>query len=85
MEGYLAGLGERRPSSVFPGVQETVLPVFARINGIEVTVLFAGAAPGFAGLNQVNVLLPRGLAAGLHRLEISSGGGRSNVVLLPVQ
>jgi uncharacterized protein (TIGR03437 family) len=38
-----------------------LLPVHVRIAGLPVEVLYAGAAPGFAGLMQVNVRIPGGL------------------------
>jgi len=37
----------------------TVTPVTAQIGGVNATVQFAGLAPGFAGLYQVNVLVPQ--------------------------
>ncbi|HEY2014015.1 MAG TPA: hypothetical protein VGH38_10975 [Bryobacteraceae bacterium] len=45
--------------------------VSVTINGMSVQVLYAGPAPGYAGLDQVNVGLPLTLR----------GGGESNVVL----
>lgn len=45
--------------------------------------LYAGAAIGFAGLNQINVEVPRGLT-GTVRLQIDAGGARSEPVSLSV-
>jgi uncharacterized protein (TIGR03437 family) len=67
---YCAGLG-----AVSPPVQDgsaapssppasTTNPVTATIGGKPGQVLFAGLAPGFAGLYQVNVTVPEGVAAG---------------------
>lgn len=39
-------------------------PVSVQIGGLEAAVLYAGAAPGFAGLVQINVSLPSGVTAG---------------------
>jgi uncharacterized protein (TIGR03437 family) len=41
-----------------------VLPVQVRVGGVEAEVLFAGAAPGFAGLLQLNVRVPSAPTAG---------------------
>jgi uncharacterized protein (TIGR03437 family) len=45
--------------------------VSATVNGHSVPVLYAGASPGFTGLDQVNISLPPSL----------SGSGESNVIL----
>jgi uncharacterized protein (TIGR03437 family) len=45
--------------------------VACKIGGADAEVLFAGAAPGFVGLDQSNVRLPRSLA----------GRGEVNVVM----
>jgi len=41
-----------------------VNPVTATIGGQPAKVLFAGLAPGFAGLYQVNVVVPTGVTTG---------------------
>jgi uncharacterized protein (TIGR03437 family) len=52
-------------------------------DGEPVAPLYAGAAIGFAGLNQINVEVPRGLS-GTVRLQIDTGGARSEPVSLSV-
>jgi uncharacterized protein (TIGR03437 family) len=59
----------------------TVLAVEVRVGGQAVAPAFAGLAPGFAGLYQVNVQLPV-LGAGRQALEVVAGGVRSNAVSL---
>jgi uncharacterized protein (TIGR03437 family) len=62
------------------GIQTSPLPI-VRIAGIPVLVLFAGNAPGFIGLQQINVQLPEALAgAGRVELVIASGTQVTNVV-----
>lgn len=41
----------------------TVNPVSVTIGGQEAQVIFAGLAPGFAGLYQVNAIVPPGINA----------------------
>lgn len=51
-----------------------VLPVTLAIGDRPAEILYAGAAPGFAGLMQVNARVPNGLATGAHSLEFTVGG-----------
>jgi len=56
------------------------------LNGIELLASFAGLAPGFIGLYQVNVTVPAGTAPGLGiPLMLKVGGQQSNSVLVSLQ
>ncbi len=50
--------GALTPSS--PPFPKPVLPVTVNVGGFDANVLFAGLAPGFVGLTQINVEIPRG-------------------------
>ncbi len=47
-------------------------------------ITFSGLAPGFVGLNQVNIVVPSGLASGNQVVVMNIGGVASNSVMLPV-
>ena len=64
---------------------ETLLPVEVRVGGRAGTVLFSGLAPFFAGLYQVNVILPGDLPPGRYVLVITVGGLTSNEVFIDVE
>ena len=51
-----------------------VLPVSASIGGLPATVTFAGAAPGYAGVYQVNIAVPANAPRGTARLLLISDG-----------
>jgi len=55
------------------------------IAGRAATVLFAGLAPGFVGLNQVNAVVPPETPTGEAELIIRTGGVSSPAVRLPVR
>jgi len=56
------------------------------VAGQSVPVLYAGAAAGFSGLDQVNVSIPRSLAgAGMVRVYLVADGTASNAVSLAFQ
>ena len=68
---YCAGLGAVSPgvpagmgSPVDGAASKTVAPVSVTIGGQPAQVLFAGLTPGFAGLYQVNAIVPSGVTAG---------------------
>ncbi|HZT32458.1 MAG TPA: hypothetical protein VFA33_21390 [Bryobacteraceae bacterium] len=60
-------------------LSQTIAPVSAAIGGVPAQVVFSGLAPGFAGLYQVNLVVPQ-LAPGDYPLEVSTGGGSGKAV-----
>jgi uncharacterized protein (TIGR03437 family) len=62
-------------------VANTTAETTATIDDMPVTVSFSGLAPGYAGLGQVNLLVPD-LPAGDHLLVVTIGGVRSNAALV---
>jgi uncharacterized protein (TIGR03437 family) len=88
---YCSGLGAINPP-VAAGSAAPVSPLSATVNPVTVTigsmpaqVLFAGLAPGFAQLYQVNVVIPTGLPSGNAVLTLSMGGQQSAPVTISVQ
>ena len=87
---YCTGLGAVNPPSATGWIPpspppQTVSTVQVYIAGSLATVSFAGLAPGFAGLYQVNAQVPNGTAAGDQSLLIREAGGASNPVLVAIQ
>ncbi|MCZ6489471.1 MAG: hypothetical protein O7A06_02940, partial [Acidobacteria bacterium] len=63
-----------------------VAPVEASVGGLPAAVLFAGLAPGFVGLYQVNVKIPAGVEPGPEvPLALTQNGVPSNTVTVTVQ
>jgi uncharacterized protein (TIGR03437 family) len=62
----------------------TVTPVTAQIGGVNAPVQFAGLAPGFAGLYQVNVLVPQ-VPAGTQPVVVGGAAALSPPVQIPVR
>lgn len=62
------------------GVAESVI---CRIQGVPATVLYAGPAPGFVGLDQVNVIIPPELAGlGSVNIRLTANSRESNTVTI---
>jgi uncharacterized protein (TIGR03437 family) len=60
--------------------------VHVTINGIAAPVLYAGAQPTYAGLDQVNIALPLGLrGSGSCQIVLSADGIYANPVFIAVQ
>ena len=80
---YLTGSGPVSPSvadgapSPTPAAQVTS-SVSATIGSASADVSFAGLAPGFVGLLQMNIVVPSGLANGTYPLAVTIAGEKSN-------
>ncbi len=87
---YMTGLGQVNGpiSAGQPGPLSPLLSAMAAVqvqigSAAPVGASYAGLAPGFAGLYQVNVRVPQ-LAAGSYPLTVLAGASTSNAVTLPV-
>jgi uncharacterized protein (TIGR03437 family) len=64
----------------------TLSKTTATVNGVNATVLYAGPGGGFAGLDQVNILLPATLAGkGNVNIQLAVAGIAANPVQITVQ
>ena len=80
---YLTGLGNtvRRD-----GLDWAVAQPSVTVGGRECTVTYAGRAPGYVGMDQINCQLPAGLETNRDTpLVVTSAGRTSNTVTLPVR
>lgn len=81
---YCSGLGTVSPAlpdgaaAPLSSLVQTVNTVTASIGGLPAQVSFAGLAPGFAGLYQVNVTVPAGVTAGASVPVILTAAGFSS-------
>jgi uncharacterized protein (TIGR03437 family) len=89
---YCTGLGAVSPAvtagSPAPSspLSRTVNPVTVTIGGLPATVSFAGLAPTFAGLYQINAVVPAGVASGGQvPVVISVAGQTSPTVTMAVR
>jgi uncharacterized protein (TIGR03437 family) len=86
---YCTGLGAVNPPVEVGMAPPSPSPVAVvapevRIGGQPAQVSFAGLAPGFAGLFQINAEIPPGTSAGAQDVVVSSGGMNSNTVTVAV-
>ncbi|MBS1858168.1 MAG: hypothetical protein JST11_22545 [Acidobacteria bacterium] len=80
---FATGLGAVQASG---GLMTTAMPVTAVVNGAELAVQYAGLAPGYPGLYQVNVLIPGNTPPGVGlTFALKVGGQSSNAVTLVLQ
>jgi uncharacterized protein (TIGR03437 family) len=89
---YCAGLGAVSPTvpagSAAPvtPLSKTIDPPTVTIGDQSAQVLFSGLAPGFAGLYQVNVLVPSGITPGTNvPVVLTMAGISSSPVTVPIQ
>ena len=86
---FCTGLGATNPTvgAGEPGAGETVtIPITATIGGVNASASFAGLAPGFVGLYQVNARVPEEVAPGSAvAVVITQDGIASNTVTIAVQ
>ena len=77
--------GQPTPVSIFmTGLDPTVKPVVA-IGGVPVDVSYYGAAPGYPGLQQINMTLPANMAGvGRVPVTVTSDGQTSNVTFMTI-
>lgn len=85
---YCTGLGAVTPAPAdgvaAAGASSTVATATVTIGGAVAPVAYAGLAPGFVGLYQVNAQVPSGLTTGNQPVIITIGGTKSAIALLPV-
>ena len=79
---YLTGLGVTTQSAGLD--YANVIPTVT-IDGKTATLLYAGRAPGFPGLDQLNVMVPEGVRAGNAPLVVTSAGKVSNTTTLAIR
>jgi uncharacterized protein (TIGR03437 family) len=87
---YVTGLGAVSPpvATGAPAPAESfsmvTSMVTATLGGQPAMVLFAGLAPGYVGLYQVNLMIPQ-LAPGNYPLQISANGAASNTATISIR
>jgi uncharacterized protein (TIGR03437 family) len=83
---YLTGLGATLPS-VATGqpapsnpLALTIAPPLVTLGGVQLPVMYSGLAPGEIGVYQINVIVPRGVPAGMSiPLQISQAGDSTSL------
>ena len=77
---YATGEGQTNPAGVngkpaAPPYPQPLAPVALQIGGYKAEILYAGAAPGYAGLMQINARVPAGYAgSGILPVRLTVGG-----------
>ncbi len=88
---YANGLGPvtNQPASGEPApfgpLAETITKPVVTIGGKDAAVVWSGLAPGFAGLYQINVIIPSGVSSGNQPMTVSTGGRTSKTSYIAVQ
>jgi len=82
VELYATGLGLTKPNG---GLDVAVQEPTVYVGGVACQITFAGAAPGFEGLDQINCVIPSGLASSDSTpVAITSGNRTSNTATLAI-
>jgi uncharacterized protein (TIGR03437 family) len=77
---YLTGLGAPSPSDIV-GIEPTVT-----VEGLDCPVSYAGTAPGYVGLDQINCQIPANATPNTSApVVVTSGNRTSNTVTLAIQ
>ena len=83
VELFLTGLGR---TTLRKGLQYADQQPTVTVGAQDCPVSFAGRAPGFPGLDQINCKIPAGLTASdAAPVVVTSGGRMSNTATLPIQ
>jgi uncharacterized protein (TIGR03437 family) len=79
---YATGLGLTSSSA---GLDVAILTPQVTVGGMAAQVSFAGRAPGFVGLDQINIQIPGGVTGAAVPVVVSSAGRTSNTATLAIQ
>lgn len=82
VELYATGLGLTAPKK---GLDYAVQQPTVTVGGVNCPVTFAGAAPGYIGLDQINCMIPAAVSSVSAPVVITSGDRISNTATLAVQ
>ena len=88
---FANGLGpvNNQPASGDPApaspLATTKLPATVTIGGLPASITFSGLAPGFAGLYQIDAVVPTGVVPGTQQVVVTIGGQSSKASAIPVQ
>jgi uncharacterized protein (TIGR03437 family) len=91
ISAFLTGSGPVNPAAVSgvpastTSLVSATASVSATVGGVPATVSFAGLAPGFIGLVQLNLIVPSSLSAGSYPLIVTIDGQASNAAPISVQ
>jgi uncharacterized protein (TIGR03437 family) len=88
---YCTGLGATSPAVATgtaapssPAAMAVLTPTVT-VDGQTSVVSFAGLAPSFVGLYQINAQIPVGLSAGSHQVAVQINGVQSNIATVSTQ
>jgi uncharacterized protein (TIGR03437 family) len=86
---YATGLGRVIPAvptgEAAPGAAPAVNKVTVSVGGRDAEPEYAGLAPGFVGLYQVNVRIPADTPAGEVQLKLKAAGVESNAATVAIK